>query len=138
MLKKHFEEFSAQDLCTVLKNVGDVIKRYKLKTLRLSKQNDFTDKMPFSTFLDILKETPKDCERHISICYGTTTIPPDDIRNKIIEENHDSVIGGHIGVTKTYRRIREKYFWQGMKDDITEYLRNYTKCQELKLVRIKN
>ena len=32
LLKKHFEEFSAQDLCTVLKNVGDVIKRYKLKT----------------------------------------------------------------------------------------------------------
>ena len=25
-----------------------------------------------------------------------------------------------------------------MKDDITEYLRNCTKCQELKLVRIKN
>ena len=106
--------------------------------MRLSKQNDLTDKMPFSTFSDVLKETLKDCECHIFICYGTTTIPPDDIRNKIIEENHDSIIGGHRGITKTYRRIRERYFWQGMKDDITEYLRNCTKCQELKLVRIKN
>ena len=64
--------------------------------------------------------------------------PPDDIRNKIIEENHDSVIGGQRGITKTYRRIREKHFWQAMKNDITEYLRNCTNCQELKLVRIKN
>ena len=104
----------------------------------MSKQNNLTDKIPFSTFLDTFKEALQNCECEISVCYGSTIIPPDDIRNKIIEENHDSVIGGYRGITKTYRRIREKYFWQEMKDGITDYLRNCTKCQELKLVRIRN
>ena len=104
----------------------------------MCKQNNLTNKIPFSTFLDTLNEALQNCEYKISVCYGSTTIPPDGIRNKIIEENPDSVIGGHRDITKTYRRIRDKYFWQAMKDDITEYLRNCTKCQELKLVRIKN
>ena len=77
----------------------------------MSKQNNLTDKIPFSTFLDTLKEALQNCECKISVCYGSTPPPsPDDIRNKIIEENHDSVIGGHRGITKTYIRIREKYF----------------------------
>ena len=57
---------------------------------------------------------------------------------EIIRENHDSLIGGHKGVTKIYRRIREKFFWNGLKADVTEHIRNCSGCQELKLVRVKN
>ena len=88
-----------------LRNVADTIIKYQLKTLRMSKQNNLIDKIPFSTFLDTLKEVLQNSECEISVSYGSTPPPPpppDDIRNKIIEENHDSVIGGHRGITKTY------------------------------------
>ncbi|OXU16544.1 hypothetical protein TSAR_007828 [Trichomalopsis sarcophagae] len=36
-----------------------------------------------------------------------------------------------------YRRIRERYQWKGIKEDVHNYVRRCEKCQEQKLVRIK-
>ena len=72
------------------------------------------------------------------ICYGTITIPPDDLYQEIISENYDSLIGGHKGVTETYRRIRKKFFSSGLKADITEHIRNCPGCEDIKLVWVKN
>ena len=102
LMNKRYEEFTVQDLQRTLRNVADTINKYLCMS-----RNNLTDKIPSSTFLDTLKEALQNCECEISVCYGSTTIPPDDIRNKIIEENHDSVIGGHRGITKTYRRIEK-------------------------------
>lgn len=38
---------------------------------------------------------------------------------------------------KTYRRIRERYYWKGMRNDIHEFVRKCHICQEQKLVRVK-
>jgi hypothetical protein len=43
------------------------------------------------------------------------TIAEPSERNKIIIENFAVAISGHKGITKTYKRIRHKYFWSGMK-----------------------
>lgn len=56
----------------------------------------------------------------------------------VFKEALDSLVGGHRRITKIYRRIREKYHWPVMKNDITEYIRNCQSCQEFELVRIKN
>ena len=135
---KNFEEYTIQDLTTALENLADALKHYEIKTLRISKLHDMTDKITFSNFIDIIKKTLAKCDCTLYICYGTTSIPPDDVHEEILREHHDSLIGGHRGVTKTYRRIREKFFWPGLKQDVTEYIRNCSGCQELKLVRIKN
>ena len=58
-------------------------------------------------------------------------------RAKIIEEMHNSAVRGHKGVNKTYRRIKQKYFWENIKDDVQNYIRKYVKCQLKKLVRVK-
>ena len=57
------------------------------------------------------------------------------MRPKIIKEYHSSLIGGHKGITKTYRRIRERYTWPGLRDQITEFIRGCKSCFEQKLVR---
>src|SRR6185295_10708931 len=58
---------------------------------------------------------------------------------KILKENeieailymtHDHPTGGHFGVTSTYNKIKEKYYWKGMKNDIEEYIRTCKRCQE--------
>ena len=136
--QKHFEEYSLQELTTVLENLADALIKYKIKTLRVFKNNDMIDQLTFSTFVDLIRKMLSKCDVTIFICYGSTTIPPDDLHQEIIRENHDSLIGGHKGVTKTYRRIREKFFWNGLKADVTEHIRNCPGCQELKLVRVKN
>ena len=56
----------------------------------------------------------------ITICYGNVNIRPEELRTQIISENHESKIGGHKGINKTYRRIRERYMWPGLKDQVTD------------------
>ena len=50
---------------------------------------------------------------------------------------HSSLIGGHKGVNQTYRKIRERYYWPGMRNDVLDYVRRCAACQERKIERIK-
>lgn len=63
--------------------------------------------------------------------------PPQEQRNDIIKEAHASVTGGHKGNTKTFYKLKQKYFWNGMKDDIQRYIQRCRDCQIKKLVRVK-
>ena len=42
-----------------------------------------------------------------------------------------------MGITKTYNRIRQNYFWTNMKAQITDDIGKSKKCQLNKLVRKK-
>ncbi|XP_046145957.1 uncharacterized protein LOC123989275 [Osmia bicornis bicornis] len=73
----------------------------------------------------------------ITICTGEIQTPPEDHREDIIRHYHESLIGGHKGVTKTYQRIRNVFDWPRMHRDVEDYIRSCKSCQEQKLVRIK-
>ena len=47
----------------------------------------------------------------------------------ILHPFHDSPIGGHSGEQKTYQRIAQDWFWEGMKKQITEYVKTCVVCQ---------
>lgn len=48
---------------------------------------------------------------------------------KILTENHYSELAGHPGVTRTYHRIKERYYWKTMKLDIKDYVKRCSSCQ---------
>lgn len=53
-----------------------------------------------------------------------------DRKQKILEQFHyDKLYGGHYGQKKLYAKIRSNYYWKGMTRDISEFVRNCTKCQ---------
>ncbi|EXC27683.1 hypothetical protein L484_009707 [Morus notabilis] len=51
---------------------------------------------------------------------------------KLLHAYHDGVLGGHLGVLKTYRRLATNWFWSGMKKDITSYVAACDVCQHCK------
>ena len=53
---------------------------------------------------------------------------PKDIQT-VLRDFHDSVLGGHKGVRKTFLRIKQYYKWPGMKKQITDYVLGCGKCQ---------
>ena len=73
----------------------------------------------------------------IIICIGITQYPTKEQKNQLIEEADSSAIVGHNRVTKTYFRIRQRYYWQNMKLDIQKYIQLCLQCQLKKLVRVK-
>ena len=43
-------------------------------------------------------------------------------RQRVFREEHNSVIGGHAGVSKTLDKVREKYYWPGLCREIEEWV----------------
>ena len=46
-------------------------------------------------------------------------------------------MGGDRGVTKTYRKIRKRFYWPLLRNDVRNFIRHCKSSQEQKLVRVK-
>ena len=46
---------------------------------------------------------------------------------RILKQEHDAPGSGHKGITKTWQRIRARYYFPQMKQKVKEYI---NKCQE--------
>src|SRR6266850_1456598 len=53
----------------------------------------------------------------------------DDLRRGVITLFHDSLPAGHPGIAKTTNAISRYYWWPGMKDYITQYIKGCATCQ---------
>jgi transposase InsO family protein len=58
-------------------------------------------------------------------------------RNKILQEFHEQPVGGHLGMNRTYERIRLYTSWPGMKQEIEDYIRQCDVCQKNKITQRK-
>ena len=50
---------------------------------------------------------------------------------------HDSILGGHSGVLRTYKRMSGELHWQGMKTDVKKYVQQCEICQRNKFEATK-
>lgn len=57
---------------------------------------------------------------------------------KILKENHDNPIAGHLGSSRMLKRIKEKYYWKGMCSDVENYIKKCPLCQTNKALRKTN
>jgi hypothetical protein len=54
---------------------------------------------------------------------------PRSLRNEILLEAHNSLIGGHGGQFKTSERHHNKFWWPSMADDIAKHVNGCVACQ---------
>ena len=45
-----------------------------------------------------------------------------NIRSFLLREFHDAMYSGHVGVTKTYKRVRVNFWWPEMQGSIRSYI----------------
>lgn len=55
-----------------------------------------------------------------------------DFRQIIMNEAHNSAYSIHPGSTKMYMDIKQKYWWNGMKADIAQFVAHCDTCQRIK------
>lgn len=56
-------------------------------------------------------------------------IPPtSDLPIQLLQEFHDSPIGGHSGVLRTFKRIAQQFYWPSMRTHIENYIAACTVC----------
>jgi Integrase zinc binding domain len=57
----------------------------------------------------------------------------DDLKRGVLHRFHDHIATGHPGITKTLATTGLHYWWPGMKDFITQYIKGCATCQMTKV-----
>ena len=59
---------------------------------------------------------------------------PNDLalRTRIMQECHDSSLGGHLGKDKTIEQVKRRFYWSGMDAMIQQYVTSCDSCQRNK------
>ena len=55
-------------------------------------------------------------------------IIPKGLTEIVLQQCHDSVIGGHLGVRKTLEKVRQKYYWAGLFSYVEQYVKSCDVC----------
>ncbi|KZV42473.1 peroxidase 64 [Dorcoceras hygrometricum] len=64
---------------------------------------------------------------------GRIVVPRDSAwPGKLMQEGHNTPVGGHSGALRTYKRIAATFFWKGMKADIAKFVAECSICQQQK------
>ena len=62
-------------------------------------------------------------------------VVPASLRHEILVNVHDLPTGGHLGVNKTYAKLRERYFWPKMYMDVQHWCLSCEHCAMKKTPR---
>jgi hypothetical protein len=54
---------------------------------------------------------------------------PQNLKDQVMQQAHGTLMAGHDGVLKTKERILSCYYWNGMDQDINQFIKNCHKCQ---------
>ena len=74
-------------------------------------------------------------EKRNSLWYKGTAlvvVGNNDLRRGVISLFHDPPTAGHPGIAKTTTLLNEYYWWPGMRDTVTQYIKGCAQCQMTK------
>lgn len=54
---------------------------------------------------------------------------PKHLVHEILFSNHTEPLGGHLGMTKTYNKLKSRFYWSGMEKDVEKFIRGCPDCQ---------
>lgn len=65
-------------------------------------------------------------------------IVPLSERREILEQCHDARTSGHLGVSKTLERVRNRFYWTGLQSDVRSYVTGCPQCRKRRIVQQGN
>ena len=64
-------------------------------------------------------------------------VAPKEIRKFILEQLHNTKLAGHLGVTKTCERVKQRFYWPRYREDVTLWCRKCFACAQTSKRRTK-
>jgi hypothetical protein len=58
--------------------------------------------------------------------------PHSRFKSLLLQEHHDSLIAGHADVSKTMKQLSENFYWDHMRKDVQNHVRQCMVCQQTK------
>ena len=68
------------------------------------------------------------------LLYKGRVIVPNDaaLRAKLLHEMHDTKVGGHLSVLRTFKKLGQQFYWPGMHRSVQDYVKGCAICQKIK------
>ncbi|KAL7287676.1 hypothetical protein TKK_0018073 [Trichogramma kaykai] len=130
------QEILIKHIETCFSSLKNKLTSLKASNFSIAKSKTIED-IEWSEILKIIRKIFHESSIKIIICSGKLIYVPYNERDLIFHECHNSAIGGHKGVSKTFHRIRRNYHWENLKTDIQRRIQQCIECQLKKLTRIK-
>ena len=83
------------------------------KSCSISRKGNGLERLSWKRVEEILRNVFGESDIILNICTNEVRIPGLEDQYKIIEENHSSTPGGHLGIAKTYLRLKKQFYWDG-------------------------
>ncbi|UYV70538.1 hypothetical protein LAZ67_7003442, partial [Cordylochernes scorpioides] len=100
---------------------------------------DITGKLPDTKIRDEYKKINGILYKKNHATQGNQwlVVAPKQSVPEIMETAHDIPEAGHMGVAKTVHRIKQRFYWKGLEEDVRKYIRSCKVCQAFKPQRFK-
>lgn len=90
---------------TTLKIFKAIIIKETIKSVSMSVM-ELIENVSWSEIIKCLSQIMVKVPVKIIVCHGQVKYVAEKDRMRIIQEQHDTAVGGHKGVTKTYKRLK--------------------------------
>lgn len=134
-----FDESPYPDIYKTLKNIkNEILQSQRVTDIAISDFKNPFDKHSYTKIYNMLTYLFQNSGITIHVHLNKIIYPTLTERPKILKENHDIPIAGHLGSSRMYNRIHDQYYWKGMRSDIENYVKRCKLCQENKALRKNN
>ena len=136
--EKFYDRTLKSNLRIGLLSLKNLLLKRNLSSIRIPLRGIFTELTMPGQFTELITEVFRDTPIKVTLCTGVTEyVSPGTRRSEIIENLHKSMIGGHKGINATYQKIKLRFAWKGIRNDVLNYVRNCEKCLMNKIERTK-
>jgi hypothetical protein len=109
------------------------IRDLQMEDTFISKQIQFMNERNCSRFNNFaLKENILYCSKHVHGEIIYRLVIPNTLIDTILTLNHDDMGGGHLGMKKTWPKIRDSFWWPTMYQDTKNWIESCKKCAKRK------
>ena len=137
-VKKYFDDTVLRsDIKKCLISLKGLVVANRLRQIGVIRDLAIMNLAQWLYFVEQFEEILKNLKITVTFYTNTLVVPPVDRRFKVIKEYHESTVGGHRGINKTYNRIAKDYYWRNMRPDVRQFVLGCASCQTKKLVRVK-
>ena len=95
-------------------------KQLILNTKKRCYGRDFDELIVVEGLLSIIEKSSDNLTSRI--------VPPKHLRQELLRSYHEGIGGGHLGLEKTYAKLKERFYWPRMKEDARLACYNCARC----------
>lgn len=124
---KFWQKPTLEDMYNSLRNLRLFCQEFEIQNLAMPKIGCGLDQLDWPTVLRMIRYIFHKSEINIQIFSKQSVAELD--KQQIISEHHMAVFGGHRGVNQTVKRIQKQFDWEGISQDVTDFISKCSSCQ---------